>query len=132
MLKIDTTDAVPIFRQIDDEIRRLIAVGALPPGGAIPSVRDLARELRVNPATVAKAYQKLTDAGVLMVKRGEGTFVSDTMPASRKSERRDALRAAAEKFTGAAMTIGANLDEATGELESAWSRIGGRDERSKR
>ena len=132
MLKIDPKDAVPIFRQIDDEIRRLIAVGALTPGGAIPSVRDLARELRVNPATVAKAYQRLTDAGVLMVKRGEGTFVADAVPASRKSERREALRAAAEKYAGTAMTIGASLDESTAEVDSAWSRIGGRDERSKR
>ncbi|MGK2860133.1 MAG: GntR family transcriptional regulator [Thermoanaerobaculia bacterium] len=132
MLKIDPTDAVPIFRQIDDEIRRLIAVGSLPPGGAIPSVRDLARELRVNPATVAKAYQKLTDAGVLTVKRGEGTFVADTMPTSRKSERREAIRAAAEKYAGTAMTIGASLEEATDEVDTAWSRIGGRDERSKR
>lgn len=132
MLKIDTTDAVPIFRQIDDEIRRLIAVGALPSGGAIPSVRDLARELRVNPATVAKAYQRLTDAGVLMVKRGEGTFVAETVPAFRKSERREALRTAAEKYAGTAMTTGASLDEATSEVESAWSRVGVRDERSKR
>lgn len=132
MLKIDTKDATPIFRQIDEEIRRLVAVGALTPGGAIPSVRDLARELRVNPATVAKAYQRLTDAGVLTVKRGEGTFVSDAPPSARKGERRDALRSAAEKFAGTAMTTGASLDEATGEVEAAWSRVGVRDERNKR
>jgi len=68
----------------------------------------------------------------LMVKRGEGTFVSDTAPASRKSERREALRTAAEKYAGTAMTIGTSLDEATGEVEAAWSRVGVRDERSKR
>jgi GntR family transcriptional regulator len=132
MLKIDTKDATPIFRQIDDEIRRLVAIGALPPGGAIPSVRDLARELRVNPATVAKAYQKLTDAGVLTVRRGEGTFVSENLPAARKGERREALRSAAEKFAGTAMTAGASLDEATGEVEAAWGRAASRDERSRR
>jgi GntR family transcriptional regulator len=132
MLKIDPRDAIPIFRQIDDEIRRLIAVGVLPAGGAIPSVRDLARELRVNPATVAKAYQRLTDAGVLTVKRGEGTFVSESAPSARKSERREALRGAAEKYAGAALTAGATLGDATGEVEAAWTRLGTRDERSKR
>lgn len=132
MLKIDTKDATPIFRQIEDEIRRLVAVGSLPPGDAIPSVRDLARELRINPATVAKAYQRLTDAGVLAVRRGEGTFVSESLPAARKSERRDALRAAAEKYAGAAITAGATLDDATIEVETAWRRVAARDERNKR
>jgi GntR family transcriptional regulator len=95
-------------------------------------LRDLARELRVNPATVAKAYQKLTDAGVLTVRRGEGTFVSENLPAARKGERREALRSAAEKFAGTAMTAGASLDEATGEVEAAWGRAASRDERSRR
>ena len=76
-LAIDPTDAVPIWKQIEDGVRRLVVAGVLAPGAAVPSVRELARELRVNPATVSKAYQRLTDAGVLEVRRGEGTFVAD-------------------------------------------------------
>ena len=84
MLKIDPKDAVPIWRQIEDGVRRLVASGALSPGAAIPSVRDLAKELRVNPATVSKAYQRLSDANVLTVRRGEGTFVADDPPSLTK------------------------------------------------
>ena len=69
-LRIDPTDATPIWSQIEEGLRRLVASGALAPGAVVPSVRDLARELRINPATVAKAYQRLTDAGVLTVRRG--------------------------------------------------------------
>ena len=63
MLSVDPRDARPIWRQIEDGMRRLVASGALPVGTAVPSVRELARELRINPATVSKAYQRLTADG---------------------------------------------------------------------
>ncbi|MGH9398837.1 MAG: GntR family transcriptional regulator, partial [Thermoanaerobaculia bacterium] len=90
-LHVDPTDATPIWSQIEEGVRRLVACGALAAGGPVPSVRELARELRVNPATVAKAYQRLTDAGLLAVKRGEGTYVSDSPPAMGRGERAKAL-----------------------------------------
>ena len=76
LLNIDPAAAAPIWRQIEDEVRRQVASGRLQPGAAIPSVRELSKSLRVNPATVSKAYQQLTDAGLLEVRRGEGTFVA--------------------------------------------------------
>ena len=79
-LHIDPRDARPIWRQIEEGVQHLVARGALPAGALVPSVRDLARELQVNPATVSKAYQRLTDAGVLAVRRGDGTYVSDAPP----------------------------------------------------
>lgn len=125
MLNINTTDAVPIWKQIEDEIRRLVAAGRLEAGGYVPSVRDLAKELRVNPATVAKAYQRLTDAGVLAVKRGEGTFVAEVPAHLRKTERKEALASAATKFASLAMTIGASEQEAVSEIEAAFRRLNG-------
>ena len=103
-------------------MRRLVAAGGLKPGAAVPSVRDLARDLRVNPATVAKAYQRLTDAGLLAVRRGEGTFVADEPPAMLKSERSRALRDGAIRYATTAVTLGASRSEAVGELEEAWKR----------
>ena len=75
-LRVDPAAAAPLWSQIEEGVRRLVASGTLAPGAAVPSVRDLARDLRVNPATVSKAYQRLTDAGVLEVRRGDGTYVS--------------------------------------------------------
>ena len=86
-LRIDPSDATPIWSQIEEGLRRLVASGALAPRAVVPSVRDLAKELRVNPATVAKAFQRLTDAGVLTVRRGDGTYVADAPPAMSRTER---------------------------------------------
>ena len=124
MFDIKPADAAPIWRQIEEGMRRLITVGALVPGAAVPSVRDLARELRVNPATVSRAYQRLTDAGVLSVKRGDGTYVADEPAQLTKSERHELLRDAAARYAGAAISAGVGLDEAAAELDSAWQRLG--------
>src|SRR5215469_13941459 len=117
-LRIDPADATPIWSQIEEGMRRLVASGALAPGAPVPSVRDLARDLSVNPATVAKAYQRLTEAGVLVVKRGEGTYVSDSPPTMGKSERAKTLKEGATRYASLAVTIGAGSEEAERELAS--------------
>jgi len=123
MFAINPADPAPIWRQIEDGVRRLIALGALAPGGAVPSVRDLARDLRVNPNTVARAYQRLTDTGVLSVKRGEGTFVSDTQPQTRKAERHEMLREGANRYAGTVITTGVTVEDAVSELETSYQRL---------
>ena len=122
-LHVDPKDAVPIWKQIEHGVRRLVAAAALAPGASVPSVRDLSRELRVNPATVAKAYQRLADAGVLVVRRGEGTFVADAPPAMARAERRSVLRNAAESYAVVAVTMGASREDAAEGLEEAWDRL---------
>ena len=119
-LKINPASAVPLWHQIELGIRRLVAAG-LRPGTQVPSVRDLARELRINPATVAKAYQSLGDAGVLEVRRGEGTFVLEPKAPPGRVARRAQMREAASQYADAAHAVGAPLDEAVQELRMAWS-----------
>jgi len=121
-LRIDPSSATPIWSQIEDGVRRLVASGALKPGAAVPSVRDLARDLRVNPATVAKAYQRLTDAGILVVRRGDGTYVADAPPAMSKAERARILREAAGRFADLASTLGVAREEAEDALRAAWKK----------
>jgi len=123
-LRVDPRDAVPIWKQIEHGMRRLVASGALAPGVPVPSVRDLSRELRVNPNTVSKAYQRLADAGVLTVRRGEGTYVADEPPAMARGERHRVLREGASRYASMAVTIGAAREEAIEELELALSRFG--------
>jgi GntR family transcriptional regulator len=79
-LSINTADARPIYVQIMDEVRRAIVLGTLRPEDPLPSVRQLAADLRVNPNTVAQAYRELERAGTLYVRRGQGTFVAQTGP----------------------------------------------------
>ena len=120
MLRIDPRDALPIWKQIEDGLRRLVGAGTFRPGRPVPSVRDLARELRVNPMTVSKAYQRLADAGVLVVRRGEGTFVADGPPQLTRAERARTMREAASRYVSLAVTMGVTRDDAAREVAAAW------------
>jgi GntR family transcriptional regulator len=130
MFDINPSNASPIWRQIEEGMRRMISLGTLDPGDVVPSVRELAQRLQVNPNTVARAYQRLTDAGVFIVRRGEGTFVSEAPAQLKKSERNDTLRDAATGYAGTAMAVGASLDQASEELSAAFERLS-RDHRRK-
>ena len=128
-LRIDPTLPTPIWSQIEEGVRHLVASGRLDPGAALPSVRDLARAQRVNPNTVAKAYQRLAAAGMVEARRGEGTFVVEHPPALSAAARTRALREAAERYAALAVTVGASRPEADAALEAAWppsGRRGGR------
>jgi GntR family transcriptional regulator len=73
--EIMATDARPIYVQIMDEIRRAIVLGTVHENEALPSVRQLAADLRINPNTVQQAYRELEREGVVEVRRGQGTYV---------------------------------------------------------
>jgi GntR family transcriptional regulator len=74
--KLDSKSGVPIYRQIQDQIRYGIASGLLNPGEQLPTVRALAVELKVNPNTVIRAYSELERDGVVSSEQGSGTFIS--------------------------------------------------------
>lgn len=76
VLTVDPSDPRPIYVQIMDEVRRAVVRGALGRGDAVPSVRELARELRVNPNTVQQAYRELDREGLIITHRGRGSFVA--------------------------------------------------------
>jgi GntR family transcriptional regulator len=128
-LDIDTTSAVPIWRQIEDGMRRLVASERIEAGSVVPSVRELAKALRVNPATVSKAYRRLTETGLFTIRRGEGTFVSQLESDELAKERRILLNNGATTFIRVATSVGATREEAAGAVrerwESAQSRGGG-------
>ena len=123
MFAINPADPEPIWRENEDGVRRLVALGVLTPGASVPSVRDLARDLRVNPNTVARAYQRLAERGVLTVRRGEGTYVADDPARPRKAEKHGMLRDAAVRYARAAIAAGADADEACDELHAAFDRL---------
>ena len=125
-LAINPSDATPIWRQIEEGLRRLVGSGALAPGSTVPSVREMAADLRVNPATVAKAYQRLADVGVFTVRRGEGTFVSASPPPVARAERLKSLRDGAIRYGSLAVTLGTACEEAVETLRHVWPKGEGR------
>jgi len=122
-IQVLPADPRPIWSQIEEGLRRLLASGSLAPGDTVPSVRELATELRVNPATVSKAYQRLVGAGLMEVRRGDGTYVSAAPPAVRKSEQTRVIRQAAMNFAAVAITHGAELDAAREALDLVWDEL---------
>ena len=120
---VNPKDAVPIWRQIELGVMRLIGGGRLRPGAAIPSVRDMARDLGVNPMTVAKAYQKLAEAGLVDSRRGEGTFVAEFPAVVDPAQRTKILREEAERFAAVAATLGAKQAEGLAAVRAAFERI---------
>ncbi|RZA32279.1 MAG: GntR family transcriptional regulator [Lysobacteraceae bacterium] len=126
MLNIATGDTRPINRQIVDGVRRLIASGELPVGGALPSVRGLAQQLSINPNTVAKAYGELTLEGWVESRAGLGLFVLQPRQLLSDAERERRLGEAVDRFTGDVIGLGYSatqvLDRVAGELAASLPR----------
>jgi GntR family transcriptional regulator len=109
---LDTKSGVPIYRQIQDQIRYGIASGRLRPGEQLPTVRALAVDLSVNPNTVIKAYTELERLGVLTTEQGSGTFIAPLQAVVLAPEDRQAkLRALCAEFLGQAAQYGFGPDD---------------------
>lgn len=128
--RIDTSDPRPIGRQIEEGILHLVTTGGLAPGEPIPSVRDLARDLRVNPNTVAKVFQRLGESGVLEMRRGEGTYVAEDPPLPTAAERQARLAAAASRFATTASGLGFDAKPAAVALFEAFLALESREKKS--
>ncbi len=91
LFSIVTGSSEPIYRQLIDQARRLVASGQLAPGDALPSVRDVAQELTLNPMTVSKVYNLLEMEGLLQRRRGQGMLVAERPKSARNVGNRSGL-----------------------------------------
>ena len=115
---IDPRSPTPLYAQIAGRIRVAIASGELRPAAALPSVRDLAARLRVNPATIGQAYRELEGEGFVEIRHGAGTYVRELAPGRRARERARQAKALAERVLADARKIGISLDELRDAIES--------------
>lgn len=110
--KLNPKSGVPVYRQIQDQIRYGIASGLLNPGEQLPTVRALAVELSVNPNTVIKAYSELEREGILTTEQGSGTFVAAEPPMKLSEENRRAkLESLCLEFLGQAARYGFSSED---------------------
>ena len=109
--QIDPRSPVPLYAQIADRIRIAIATGDLEPGAALPSVRQLASQLRVNPATVVQAYRELEEAAVVESRQGAGTFVRELAQPKREAERQREARRLVRRLLKEAAALGVTRDD---------------------
>lgn len=109
--KLDLRSGVPVYRQIIDQVRAGIGAGTLSAGDQLPTVRQLAVDLAINPNTVLRAYRELELGGTLETHQGTGTFISPQKPTKNNAERERQLTQLATEFAARAGAAGFSLEE---------------------
>lgn len=123
-LRLDHHSGEAIYRQIVEQLKFRIAAGKLAPGERLPSIRQLAAELKINPRTVVKAYEELAHAGLTVMRHGQGVFVAERDGGAPAAARRKALRDMARRMLAEASRLGADYDEVLEALEAVASEMG--------
>ena len=109
-LHITPGDGAPIYRQIIDQVKHLVAAGRLKPGDEMPPIRGLAQQLLINPNTVARAYRELEAQGVLQSRQGSGTVVADGGSPLARGERLRLLTAQVDRLLAESRQLGFELE----------------------
>ena len=109
--QIDIASRTPIYRQLGQQIREAVARGRLAPESRLPSVRDLSRQLVINPNTVARVYTELEREGILNTRPGLGVFVAQPRNDLTKRARRDRVTALADELLTEAVHLGFSGEE---------------------
>jgi GntR family transcriptional regulator len=115
-LAIDLHSGVPVYRQLIDQVRGGIAAGSLRAGDQLPTVRQLAVDLAINPNTVMRAYRELELGGLLDTQQGTGTFISNKKLEKKTAERERQLSQMAGEFAARAGAAGFTLEEVIDRL----------------
>jgi len=108
---LDLHTGVPVYRQLIDQVRGGIAFGSLAAGDQLPTVRQLAVDLAINPNTVMRAYRELELGGLLETHQGTGTFISNKKPEKKTAERERQLSQMAGEFAARVGAAGFTLEE---------------------
>jgi GntR family transcriptional regulator len=120
---VDVASAVPLYAQIVGQVRAGVASELLKSGDPLPSVRQLASELRINPNTVVQAYRELEREGFTVAQRGQGTFIAELPEDRRHDERARVARELVERMLAEAGRVGLNQSEVRAALDEALERL---------
>jgi len=114
--RLDLRSGVPVYRQLIDQVLGGIASGILKPGDQLPTVRQVAVDLEINPNTVARAYREMEIRGVLDTQQGSGTFVSNQKIEQDEVERERRLAQIVSEFVARAGAAGFTVDDLLEQL----------------
>ncbi|MCB9896606.1 MAG: GntR family transcriptional regulator [Planctomycetes bacterium] len=128
--QIDPANSAPAYRQLMAQVQYYVASGAVKAGERLPSIRELARALRVNPSTIVKAYGELEHAGVIERRQGSGVFVRAGAKTPSKRERVRTLRERARSLVVEARQMGAERELVLDLLAEEWDALDARGART--
>jgi GntR family transcriptional regulator len=120
---VDVSSAVPLYAQIVGQVRAGVASGLLKAGDPLPSVRQLASELRINPNTVVQAYRELEREGFTVAQRGQGTFIAELPEDRRHDERARVARELVERLLAEAGRVGLHRSEVRAALDEVFEGL---------
>ena len=126
LVHVNPSTGIPLYLQIEFQLKHAITAGALKSGEALPPVRKLAAELRINPNTVARAYQNLERDGVIRTVPGGGTYIADNVPGLLKSEKLKRLRPFAMQAAVEGTHLRLTRDEILKMVDEALDELGGK------
>ena len=109
--RLDAHSGVPVYRQLIDQVQAAIATAALSPGDQLPTVRQVAVELAINPNTVLRAYREMEIRGILDTQQGTGTFIALRQAEPTKKERERQLAQLAGEFVSRAGSAGLSITD---------------------
>lgn len=110
-LRLNYKSGEAIYRQIVEQVKYKIAAGQLQSGQRLPSIRELAKQLKINPRTVVKAYEELRAAGLAVMRQGQGVFVTENQAQASAKTRQKSIEDMTRRLFAEAMRIGAGPDE---------------------
>lgn len=111
IIQINAQDGTPIYQQIVDQVKYLVAAGRMQPGDEMPPIRVLADDLTINPNTVARAYLELERAGVVYKRQGSGTYIAEVHSVLSRREKVKVLTKRADSLLTDALHLGVEFDD---------------------
>ncbi|NQV33495.1 MAG: GntR family transcriptional regulator [Phycisphaeraceae bacterium] len=122
-LRLDHQSGEPIYRQIVEQVKYKVASGQIKAGEQLPSIREMAKDLKINPRTVVKAYEELQAAGLVVRRQGQGVFITESQTAMPARVRHKAIADLASRLLSEASRMGASGEEVQMILKEVWESM---------
>ncbi|MCF7972235.1 MAG: GntR family transcriptional regulator [Phycisphaerae bacterium] len=122
-LRLNHQSGEPIYRQIVEQVKFKVASGHIEAGEQLPSIREMARDLKINPRTVVKAYEELQSAGLVVRRQGQGVFITESQAAMPAKVRHKAIADMASRLLSEASRMGASGEEVQAILKEVWESM---------
>ena len=110
-LRLNYQSGEAIYRQIVEQVKYKVASGELKPGQRMPSIRELAKQLKINPRTVVKSYEELRAAGLTVMRQGQGVFITENQTLTPAKARQKSIKEMARRMFAESLRVGASKEE---------------------